>query len=262
MHDRHISAIPVTKLSADEAYYWSKTLSLFNQKLSGPLHPEEQAALWTTSALLGTLTFCHIEAKSPEEAWPLGSSQFSDLTWLKMNDGKKEVWRIVRDLKHDPIFNALAAVHTNELIPPFSNNLKIDSLPQDFVRLYGLNDDTTSNNVYQTVATNFAKIMNVSDPIIIILSFLSFISVMNPEYKELLQQKDPAALLLLAYWYAKACQIPVWWFWRRTVFEGQAICMYLEKYFQHDSTISALLEFPKTIFGSPRMITNNYLPCD
>ncbi len=94
MHDHHLSTVSNTKLSTTEAYHWYQATSTFNKQLSRPPQVEEQAALLTTAALLGTIAFCHIEARTSEEAWPLKPPSSSDLDWLRMSDGKKEVWKL------------------------------------------------------------------------------------------------------------------------------------------------------------------------
>jgi hypothetical protein len=117
MHDRYLFAGSNTKLSTIEAYHWYQAPCSFNKQLSRPLQMERRAALLTTAALLGTITFCHIEAMTPEEAWPLKLPSSSDLDWLRMSDGKEEVWKLSQPLKAGSVFHALAAVHTNDLLP-------------------------------------------------------------------------------------------------------------------------------------------------
>jgi hypothetical protein len=249
MHDRHLSAVSNTKLSTTEAYHWYQATGSFNKQLSRPLQVEQQAALLATAALLGTVTFCHIEARTPEEAWPLKQPSSSDLDWLRMSDGKKEVWKLTQPLKADPVFHALAAVHTNELLPTPSTRPEPKALPLEIISLYGLDATSTSdNNPYHAAATDLAQVLDIDHPITTILTFLSFISTIHPGYKRLLERKDPLALLLLACWYAKIYQLQVWWLQRRALLEGQAICTYLERHYRHEIKIQTLLKFPRTMF--------------
>src|ERR1700722_20036258 len=243
MHDRHLSPVSNTKLSTTEAYHWYQATCSFNKQLSRPLQAEQQAAIWTTAALLGTITFCHIEARTPEEAWPLKLPSSSDLDWLRMSDGKKEVWKLTQPLKDDPVFQALVVVHTGDLLPAPSTRPELKALPLDFISLYGLDaTSTTDNNPYHAAAASLAQVLDIDRPITTILSFLTLISAMCPDYKRLLERNDPRALLLLAYWYGKVCQLQVWWLQRRAVLEGQAICMYLERYYRHEINIQTLLQ--------------------
>lgn len=83
MHDRYLFTAPNTKLSTTEAFHWYQSVALFNGKLSGPIQPSERDALWAAAALLGIIAFRYIEAKTPEEAWPLKPPSSLDLKLAK-----------------------------------------------------------------------------------------------------------------------------------------------------------------------------------
>jgi hypothetical protein len=93
-HDRHLSTEANTALSSIEAFHWHQGIALFSSKLAGAIHPSERDALWATSAFLGTIAFYNIEAKTPEEVWPLKPPSSLDLNWLRMSAGKEEIWKI------------------------------------------------------------------------------------------------------------------------------------------------------------------------
>lgn len=76
------------------AYHWSQGAALLNRKLSIGIEPEERDALWACAGLLGALALSSISATTPEEAWPLKQTSPSDLDWLKMCEGKREIWKI------------------------------------------------------------------------------------------------------------------------------------------------------------------------
>ena len=70
---------------------------------------------------------------------------------------------------------------------------------------------------------------------------------MDTEYRELLEAKDPAAMVLLSWWYAKLIPYNAWWITRRALFQSQAICLYLDKTLSPDHELRRLLEFPKSV---------------
>jgi len=250
MHDRYLSASPNTKQSTAEAFYWYKGTALFNSKLSKPIQPSERDALWVTAALLGAIAFACIEAKTPEEAWPLKPPSSLDLDWLRMSDGKKEVWKITDPLRADSVFQPLAPEHQHDFLPTYSTVVELQTLPSELIKLYGLDVmSTADNNPYHAAASILASLMNIECNHSTILKFLSFISYMHPDYKRLLERKDPRALLLLAYWYAKVSQYQQWWIWQRVMLECQATCIYLERYHGHDTKIQNLLQFPRKMCG-------------
>ena len=249
MHDRYLSAAPNTKLSTTEVFHCYQGIALFNSKLSGPIQPSEGDALLAAAVLLGTIAFYYIEARTPEEAWPLKPPSSLDLNWLRMSDGKKEIWKIAHPSRSDSVFKTLGPEHMNSL-PTSSTWPELEVLPREFIKLYGFDaTPTTDNNPYHAAASALAQSLNIDYIQTIILNFLYFISNMRPEYKRLLEQKDPRALLLLAYWYAKVCQYRHWWIWRRAALECQAICIYLERYHRHEANIQTLLQFPRMMCG-------------
>ena len=246
MHNRYMSALPNTNQSTVEAFHWYQGTALFNSKLSKPIQPSERDAIWTTAALLGVIAISCIEAKTPEEAWPLKPPSSLDLDWLRMSDGKKEIWKIADPLRTDSVFQAVAPEDKKDFLLPYSTGFELEALPSEFIKLYGLDaSSTTDNNPYHAAASILARLLNISCNHSTIVKFLSFINDIPPDYKRLLERKDPRALLLLAYWYAKVCQYQQWWIQRRAVLECQATCIYLERYHGHETNIQKLLQFPR-----------------
>jgi hypothetical protein len=244
MHDRYLATELSTKQTPSEAFHWFRSIALFNSKLSGPVQPSERDALWATAALLGVIAFGYIEAETPEEAWPLAPSSSLDLNWLKMSSGKKEIWNITQPFRPDCVFQPLALEFTSFLPTPKGPGL--EALPPELISLYGLDTtSTTDNNPYLDPASTLAKSLNSGSEYTTVLSFFSFVGHVSPAYRQLLEQKDPRALLLLAYFYTQVCQYRRWWVRRRTMLECQAICTYLERSHQHETDIQAILQFPK-----------------
>lgn len=266
MHDRHLSMTDnlhyCPNLIFTEYFHWYRAVLSFNDRLSvlQQYHGGEgtaastQVALLSTAAILWTIAFCHIEARAPQEAWPLNSTS-SDLNWLRMNNGKEQIWKVTQSYSPDPISMTLASMRTHEMLPTPHNNINalLDNLPPAFIRLFNLasRDSLPSNTIdpYYTVGVQVAQVVYVDCPIYVtILSFVTFVSGISSEVRGLLEAKDPRMLLVLALWYAKLYQVGVWWMSRRLLLEGQAICLYLERFFSHDADIQAALEFPQMIF--------------
>jgi len=246
MHDRHLASV-TTQLSTTEAFHWHQSVLQFNNKLSGPVEPSDRDALWATAMCLGIISFFYVDARFPEEAWPLKEPSDTDLSWLKMTDGKKYVWKAIGPPTLQCIFDKpLPGLKT--FFPPVKAGL--ETLPIELVSLCGL--DTVSNgnaNPYSHVAISLAQIFSLNSMMPIIFSFLALINTIEPEFKYLLQIKDPRALLLLAYYYAKICQYPHWWLSRRAWLEGQSICFYLDFLCPDNFDVQRLLLFPVSVFS-------------
>ena len=251
MHDRYLSKVPNTKLSVTEAFHWYQSTAMFTSKLSGPIDPSERDALWANAVCLGVITFYYIEATTPEEAWPLKTPSSSDLSWLSLSEGKKTLWKWTRPAGGKTVFQMLLPFENTKPKPTSPTVPGLEVLPSEFIELCGL--DATSNpdnNPYYAVASGLAKSLHSNCKLTTILDFINFTMNMLPEYKELLKRKDPCALLLLAYWYAKMCQYQHWWILRRAALEGQAICIYLQRYYGDDTNIQSLLQFPRMMCSS------------
>ena len=212
MHDRYLSGAVNTKLSTIEAFHWYRSLALFNSKIAGPFDPSERDAVYATAVCLGVIAFFYIEATRPEEAWPLKPDSPLDLNWLSLSDGKKELGNVTQRRGEKTLFQTLMPFE-NTKPKPTSPLPGLEVLPSEFIRLCRLDMSSTADddNPYHAVACTLAKSLHSDCTLTTILSFLSFIGNMSAEYKRLLKRKDSAALLLLAYWFAKMCQFQHVW---------------------------------------------------
>ena len=246
MHDRYLSAAPNKSLSTMEAFHWYQGVALFNSKIAGRVEPSERHAVYATAVCLGVIAFFYIEAQTPEEAWPLKSPSPLDLNWLSLSDGKKELGRDAQPRAENIAFRSQSPFEYTKPRTTTSTVFGLEALPPELVQLCGLDVSSTSeDNPYHDVATALAKSLYSDCKLTTILSFLCVIGNFHPEYKRLLKRKDPTALLLLAYWFAKMCQVSHWWITGRAALEGQAICMYLQRYHEDNSDIQKLLGFPR-----------------
>ncbi len=79
MHDRYPTVDSSPKLSTAEAYHWFQAVSSFNQQLFHPLRIEQRATIVLTAGFVGRTVFYNIDARTPQEAWPLKPASASDL---------------------------------------------------------------------------------------------------------------------------------------------------------------------------------------
>ena len=177
----------------------------------------------------------------------------ADLFHRRMSDGKKAVWKLADPMREGSI---IREAWTPQQAEPLRLSPKLD--PEyylSFIDLYGLDDKfSVEANPYGQAAALLMPLLEIECNHSTIAKFLSFIGHTEPEYRQLLSEKDPLALLLLAYWYAKLCQYKQWWVQPRAVLECQAICVFLERYYSDEDRIQTLLRFPRLMsgFGSTR----------
>lgn len=250
MHDRHLISSPPHPPSIAELAHFTRGTALFNFKLSGPLTSSEKDAIWGAATLLGSSTLANIEGVSPEQAWPLRRPTENDLDWLRMYDGKREIWRITDPTRPDCSLRLLC-----EEVEKFRQEMLIiepglKQLPSELCRLLGLQGCTNLlYNPYRLAANILNNLMAMESSRTSILAFLSFLILMQPDFKQLVVDKDPYALILLAYWFAEFSQHNAWYVWRRSILECQAICLYLDRYHGDIDHLDLILEHPRRITG-------------
>jgi hypothetical protein len=245
MHDRYLGIGIGTEQSTAVAFHWSQGAALMNQKLSTNIESSELDALWACAGMFGLLAFSSFEGKTKEEAWPLRDSS-SDLEWLKLCEGKKEIWKIANPLREDSVFHSIIPNFLGEPSP--ISDPRLLKLPLELIELCRFKKPIRQDiNPYLAPACFLAQIIDLECDGQNLALFLGFFGRMQHDYKQLLKNKDSCALLLLTYWYAKMCQYRQWWVWRRAVLECQAICKYLRLHHSDDDNILKALPFPETI---------------
>jgi hypothetical protein len=253
IHDRYIEGPAASHSTLEEVYHLSRAAALFNQKLSGPIHPEDRDALWATAGLLSQIAFAFVDASTPEEAWPLKDPEATDLEWIAMSENKMAIWEIANPMRPESIFHNLAKdiMKLDKLCGIHEPD--ITNLPPLFTKVYDLeNEEIADSCPYRSSVLLLSSLMPMVCTRDTIVKFLGYGSHMNPQYKPLLRKKDPKALLVLAYWYAKVLN-SVWWLDRRATMECQAIIMYLERNHPDEKDILELLKFPKECCGMGRL---------
>lgn len=253
VHDRYITGPAASHSTLEEVYHLSQAAALFNQKLSGPIHPDDRDALWATAGLLSQIAFAFVDASTPEEAWPLNDPDPEGLEWIAMSENKMAIWEIANPMRPESIFHGLAMDIMKLYEHCGVSEPNIANLPPLFVKVFDLeNVEIEDSCPYRSSVLLLSALMTMECTRDTLVKFLGFSSHMNPKFKSLLIHKDPKALLLLAYWYAKVLN-SVWWLDRRATMECQAIILYLERNHPGEKDILELLRFPKECCGVGRL---------
>lgn len=265
IHDRYLYDPIGTKPSTAEAFHGYHAAALFGKKLAGPVIEEEKDPLWAIAAVLGASAFASIEASKAEEAWPLKDPEFSDLDWLKMSDGKKEVWKIADPLRPTSVFrNAIEYENSRKaemLHRP--TDPELDSMFPWVTKIFKLDAPRSADDPkdpYFDAASIIERLVPIECTHSTVMWFLSFLGHMDPEYRQLLEAKDPPAMLLLSWWYAKLINYDQWWLRRRALFECQAICIYLDRELAVNDGMRKLLDFPRSKCGLDRELERKDFP--
>lgn len=252
MHDRFLAGRANDNQSVAELFHYSQAASSFRRKLSTSIPTSDHDGLWATCALLGTIAIFAIEATNPYDAWPMKSSS-SDLEWLEVLDGIHTVWAIIKPTRPGSAFEGLSKDRSKEyLLSTKTPSLRhsIDDLPLQFMELCEITKlSTPDNNPYLSTLNTLAPLLVMNCTQTTYLCYLAFTGHMDSIYKRLLHKKDPRALLILAYWYAKLCRTAPWFLANRALIECQSICLYLERLYPDHKLIQQLLQFPRLECG-------------
>ena len=238
MHEREMTGGQQT---TDEMHHRYEGTAQFNRMLTRPIQYSERDAIWGTAAILGAIAYSAIDARTPEEAWPMKPPSVFDLDWLQISDGKKEMWRIADPYREDSVWHNMVKHHVGYS----ALELEMKELPDGFVELFEL--DQPKGNPYYRLAAALSDVLFLECTYSNVLRFMSFIAHVDVRYKKLLGLKDARAMLLLACWHGKMAHYKNWWTQRRSVMEGRSIVMYLEKHYWDDGRVIEAVRIPKAM---------------
>jgi hypothetical protein len=235
LHDSVLtSGIPdiSSKYAQSSLHHWSTATMLFNKVLSQAIRPESRDALWATAALIGCSGFAYVESSNPEELWPLKPAEPSDLDWIKLSEGKKAVWKLVDPTRPDSVFNNFARESEHQVIPSCVRENDISQVPEHMRRLFNMDETSTiQNNPYHLPALILARLLHLPPNHENALNFLYFLGYMTNEFRNLVEDKDPRAVMILGWWLNKLQESDLWWLKRRANKGGKAIQIWLDRRF-------------------------------
>ncbi|KAI2793619.1 hypothetical protein POX_a00200 [Penicillium oxalicum] len=247
-YDRYLNNSSESRRTLEECDHWSRSTTLFNVKLRGPILDGDKDPVWGTAAAQVILTFASPDARTPEESWPLSpSSSFSDVDWVRMSDGKMSLWNIVNPLRPDSIFHVMSTTF-QQMQSPLPEGNTDDLLPELLAMCHIDQWTNPENNPYLHAVSALSVIMNVPDRQLTMGQTQLFMRCIQGEFRDLLCAKDPAALLLLYLWFKKTGR-SIWWIDLRARVECPAIRLYLTQHHGADNAIQAILS-GKAAIGS------------
>ena len=228
--------------------HWHQALCLMQRNLTQPITSWQKDALWIATALISVGSLVTINAASPLEAWPIRPPSPSDLSWLKLCDGKRLITQITNPVRDGGDFQPVAK-EFNMTLSRIENVVygvhSFDRLPLDFYDLLELSNGPL-NNPYYASAVALADILRLELSEKTFLPHLAFVSILDSKFRDLLSQRDERAMLIILYWYAKICDRRLWWMWKQAWTEGLAISEYLKRAWKREPKLITLLTWPRT----------------
>lgn len=239
-YDRYLNFPSCSRRSPEECYHWSQSAALLNRRLRQPIKERDKDPIWGTAAALTILTFSSPDACTPDESWPLRSSEGDDdLDWLRMSEGKMSLWHIVDPLRPESLFSIMAATYAQMDAP--LPEMGIHGIPPALASLCHLNESSTAaNNPYFSAVRAVSQTLDLPDSEVSTVNVQLFMRSIHDSFKALLRERDPVALLLLYLWYRKVGR-SIWWIELRARVECPSICSYLRLHHRGNEAIQALL---------------------
>ena len=230
--------------------YLDRTLLSFRQMLSSPITSAQVDAVLTSCVLLNSIVFSACN-QTPSESWLFDGT--ADLQWLKLQSGLRAIMFDTRHLLRE---SSWAAVYTKDAefirgrtgASFDAESPDSEGVPEKFMNVFGVKQSSSScSNAYESPLRSLVPLLT-SDPLS--HSLTQLMAVMHrfkPEFHQLIQSRDPRALLLLAHWLGLMCKVDLWWVSGRSRSECFACCKYLDA--SGDDTIRGLLTFPAQCCG-------------
>lgn len=238
-YDRHLDGSLGSRRSLEECYHWSQSTTLLNRRLKKPIEEKDKDPIWGTAAALAILSFSSPDARTPQESWPLNSSNQSDLDWVHMGKGKMSLWNIMNPLRPNSIFRVMAATFTHMNLPLPEKG--IDGIPTPLAAVCLMSHSSTAqNNPYFDAAHAVSHILHLPDSEVTTGQTQLFTRSIHGSFEGLLRNRDPVALLLLYLWYRKTSR-SIWWIELRARVECPSICEYLRIYHGENTTVQEFL---------------------
>ncbi|KAF2845422.1 hypothetical protein T440DRAFT_511599 [Plenodomus tracheiphilus IPT5] len=227
--------------------HWSLGTSQLNKVLTQPIPPSYRDAIWATGVHIGAASFWYTESTTnTTQAWPLKPSEPTDLSWLKLGQGKKHLWRLAQPTRSESLFHDVLMMRQHRtcfdpLHHTDSNSDDVSLVPERVRHALGMGVGSGGvENVYYLPAVMISRLQGQVLTHGTALLFLRVTSHLSPEFYGLLQKKDARAVFLLGWWFQTFEKGEVWWMARRAKVEGEAVRVWLRR---HDGRLAELLDF-------------------
>lgn len=252
------------------AFHWYHGAALFKNNLhkatllrqedSAKLSPKIGQGFYLASVILSVAAIANVDSESPAHAWPMKQPEPLDLDWLQLTQGQRAVWKIADTFSPGALFERLQDDYGWR--DATLGVLRPHGLPKAMYSRLELAGATEKTNPYYTAAAVLSQILHLETHEGNLFYMFNFVMRLEPPYRQLLQQRDPRALLLLGYWYCKMAPFPTWWLRRRCVIEGLAVCEYLRQTHTDDDEMLHLLDYPAARLRAVALNNAEFPGCD
>ncbi|KPI43509.1 uncharacterized protein AB675_6740 [Cyphellophora attinorum] len=258
LHLQHFSHNKDPELDDLYDHHFHSGIEMYSQALSSEIEPENVDAMFAACMLFAFLAYTAPSRGPPRDTDAIAPAS-TDLVWLMSQCGFLTLKTTTQCHLSTSIWHDLFAESDSQ-----GSQLKVPmdltSTPSAWLNLCGIDATSTdANNPYYRALHMLLLIQHIDASKPANFSpFISFPGRMRSEFMELVQQRDKVALLLLAHWLAKMCEMGQWWCDAKVRSECWAICDYLGDHASYKGgcegqqlLIEGLLRAPMRACGYP-----------
>ncbi|OAX83412.1 hypothetical protein ACJ72_02232 [Emergomyces africanus] len=224
-----------------ETRHFSNSLRLYQKELKSQITKDNMDGIMSTCMILSDVPLLQTE-HSPYDSFVF-SSDPSALNWLLLQSGLSRLLPYTGPFLSESIWLIPFMESYNKFLKYRDCRTGREGLHPELAALCDINDDSTNeNNPYHEPLRSLMPILELETNGANFMTMASFMGNLKLKFTTLIRDREPRALLILAFWLGKMCEDPSSWVYPRMYMECVAICMYLEN--NPDPRILGLLDYP------------------
>lgn len=235
-------------ITLDEATHWQAALKLYQQELGvvrqdpKTYHGSPDGVM--TAAFLSIVFAFAMEDEVPED--------------ILVNNDRNAIMNAINPFASTNAFLALMSIlpyfqtesawrflllSSDDKSKTFSSqDPGVEGLPPAFVSLFGLTNESTTDELYHRILRRLAPMLRLKPCISHMPKYFAFMGLFWLDLRPHVLMREPEALVLLAWWLAMLMPMKLWWINTRARTLINAISKYLSTF--DDPLLKQLMDFP------------------
>ncbi|KAL2815219.1 hypothetical protein BDW59DRAFT_16797 [Aspergillus cavernicola] len=233
-----------------EAYFWQQALGLYSRALQCNVDDKNVNGLISACMLMGITSIIPPKFEI-QDSWVF-SGRHSDLNWLAIQGGLNAILKVAAKYVPGSIWGTPFGQNNKFETKLFQYEIKQgrEGLHPALADLCGIDEFTSAEtSPYYFPLKVLSPYLELEANAQNAAHCTTWMGRLDAQFVNLCRQRDPRALVLLAYWMGLMCTLSKWqpWVEGRVRQECIAVCIYLES--MEDPVILPFLEFPACAAG-------------
>ncbi|KAJ5842712.1 Aflatoxin biosynthesis regulatory protein [Penicillium rubens] len=229
-----------------EAYHWQQTINQYSTEVSTNITRENMDKLYSVCLMISMHSFIQ-ETFNPHASFVFTTDPTA-LTWLRLQGGLRYLLARTHRWLPQSMWWTIFMESRDPSMDFEDKRPGRVGLDPDLADLCGITEDSTvEGNVFLWPLRMLMGLLPFERGPGSFRVYNTWMGRLEGPFYECLLRKEPAALVLLAWWLGLMCYVEQWWVETRVRSECTAICMFLED--SCDPLVLRLLEFPALCCG-------------